>query len=336
MASVGVIGSGAWGTTLALLLANKGTETTLWEHRPERAVEIQQQRENTLFLPGFRFPNTLYVTSNLKEAVEGKDALLLVTPSQRMRENVRLLATYVSKETILVSASKGIEINSLKRMTEVICEELPSAGKRVAALSGPNLSREVAEGKPAAAVVAAHDQEVAVRARTLLTTSNYRVYTADDVVGVELGGALKNIIAIGAGLNDGMNMGENAKAAFITRGLAELSRLGLAAGAHPMTFAGLAGIGDLIVTCASPLSRNQQLGRRLAAGQKLEYILSSTHSVVEGIYTTKAALKLAERYNVEMPITYQLSLVLFEGLDPYNAVSELMMRDPKHELEGII
>ena len=336
MASVGVIGSGAWGTTLALLLANKGTETTLWEHRPERAVEIQQQRENTLFLPGFRFPNTLYVTSNLKEAVEGKDALLLVTPSQRMRENVRLLATYVSKETILVSASKGIEINSLKRMTEVICEELPSAGKRVAALSGPNLSREVAEGKPAAAVVAAHDQEVAVYARTLLTTSNYRVYTADDVVGVELGGALKNIIAIGAGLNDGMNMGENAKAAFITRGLAELSRLGLAAGAHPMTFAGLAGIGDLIVTCASPLSRNQQLGRRLAAGQKLEYILSSTHSVVEGIYTTKAALKLAERYNVEMPITYQLSLVLFEGLDPYNAVSELMMRDPKHELEGII
>jgi glycerol-3-phosphate dehydrogenase (NAD(P)+) len=336
MASVGVIGSGAWGTTLALLLANKGTETTLWEHRPERAIEIQQQRENTLFLPGFRFPNILYVTSNLKEAVEGKDAILLVTPSQRMRENVRLLAAYVSKETILVSASKGIEINSLKRMTEVICEELPSAGKRVAALSGPNLSREVAEGKPAAAVVAAHDQEVAVRARTLLTTSNYRVYTADDVVGVELGGALKNIIAIGAGLNDGMNMGENAKAAFITRGLAELSRLGLAAGAHPMTFAGLAGIGDLIVTCASPLSRNQQLGRRLAAGQKLEYILSSTHSVVEGIYTTKAALKLAERYNVEMPITYQLSLVLFEGLDPYNAVSELMMRDPKHELEGII
>jgi len=336
MASVGVIGSGAWGTTLALLLANKGTETILWEHRPDRAVEIQQQRENTLFLPGFRFPNTLYVTSNLKEAVEGKDAILLVTPSQRMRENVRLLAPYVSKETILVSASKGIEINSLKRMTEVICEELPNASKRVAALSGPNLSREVAEGMPAAAVVAAHDQEVAVYARTLLTTSNYRVYTADDVVGVELGGALKNIIAIGAGMNDGMNMGENAKAAFITRGLAELSRLGLAAGAHPMTFAGLAGIGDLIVTCASPLSRNQQLGRRLAAGQKLEHILSSTHSVVEGIYTTKAALKLAERYNVEMPITYQLSLVLFEGLDPYNAVSELMMRDPKHELEGII
>ncbi len=334
MASVGVIGNGAWGTTLALLLANKGTETILWDHRPERAVEIQQQRENILFLPGFRFPSILYVTSNLKEAVEGKDALLLVTPSQRMRENVRLLASYVGKETILISASKGIEISSLERMTEVICEELPNAVNRIAALSGPNISREVAEGKPTATVIAAYDQEVAVYARTLLTTSNYRVYTADDVVGVELGGALKNIIAIGAGMNDGMNMGENAKAAFITRGLAELARLGLAAGAHPMTFAGLAGIGDLIVTCASPLSRNHQLGRRLAAGQKLEHILSSTHSVAEGIYTTKAALKLAERYNVEMPITHQLSLVLFEGLDPYIAVSELMMRDPKHELEG--
>ncbi len=336
MTSTGVIGSGAWGTTLALLLASKGTETTMWEHRPERAVEMQQRRENTMFLPGFRFPDNLCVTSDVKEAVAGKDMLLLVTPSQRMRENVRVLAPYVNKETILVSASKGIEINSLKRMTEIIREELPEACDCVAALSGPNMSHEIAMGKPTAAVVAAYDQEVAVRARILLTTSKYRVYTADDVVGVELGGALKNIIAIGAGINDGMNMGENAKAAFITRGLAELARLGISAGAHPLTFTGLAGIGDLIVTCASPLSRNQQLGRRLAAGEKLEHILSSTHTVAEGIYTTKAALKLAERFNVEMPITYQLSQVLFEGLDPYKAIPELMMRDPKHELEGII
>src|SRR6266849_6240602 len=268
MASVGVIGSGAWGTTLALLLANNGTETILWEYKPERAVEIRQRRENILFLPGIRFPDMLNVTSNVKEAVEGKDMLLLVTPSQRMRENVRLFAPYVNNNTIFVNASKGIEINSLKRMTEIIREELPTAGNRVAALSGPNMSREIAEGKPTAAVVAAYDQEVAVRARVLLNSSTYRVYTANDVVGVELGGALKNIIAIAAGMNDGMNMGDNAKAAFMTRGLAELARLGLAAGAHPMTFAGLAGIGDLIVTCASPLSRNQQLGRRLAAGQK--------------------------------------------------------------------
>ncbi len=212
MASVGVIGSGAWGTTLALLLANNGTETILWEYKPERAVEIQQRRENILFLPGIRFPDMLNVTSNMKEAVEGKDMLLLVTPSQRMRENVRLLAPYVNNNTIFVNASKGIEINSLKRMTEIIREELPKAGNRVAALSGPNMSREIAEGKPTAAVVAAYDQEVAVHARTLLTTSIYRVYTANDVVGVELGGALKNIIAICAGINDGMNMGLNSRA----------------------------------------------------------------------------------------------------------------------------
>jgi glycerol-3-phosphate dehydrogenase (NAD(P)+) len=336
MASVGVIGSGAWGTTLALLLTNNGIETILWEYKPERAVEMQQCRENSMFLPGIRFPDRLYVTSQVKEAVEGRDMLLLVTPSQRMRENVRLLAPYVSDNTILVNASKGIEISSLKRMTEIICDELPDTGDRVAALSGPNISREIAEGKPTAAVVAAYNHEVAVRARILLTTSNYRVYTAYDVVGVELGGALKNIIAICAGINDGMNMGDNAKAAFITRGLAELTRLGIAAGAHPLTFAGLAGIGDLIATCASHLSRNHQLGQRIGAGEKLEQILSSTHTVAEGVYTTKAALKLAERYDVEMPITYQLSQVLFEGLDPYQAILELMMRDPKHEWEGMI
>jgi glycerol-3-phosphate dehydrogenase (NAD(P)+) len=335
MASVGVIGSGAWGTTLALLMANKGAETTLWEHRPERAFEMQQRRENALFLPGIHFPGALHVTSDIKEAVEKKDMLLLVTPSQLMRENVRMFAPYVSRETLLVSCSKGIEVSSLKRMTEVINEELPAMGKRIAALSGPNMAREVAEGKPTAAVVAAADREVAVQARILLTTSQFRVYTADDVVGVELGGAFKNIIAIGAGINEGMDMGENAKAAFITRGLAELVRLGLAAGANPFTFVGLAGIGDLIVTCASPLSRNQQLGRRLATGEKLEDILASTHTVAEGVYTTRAALKLAERYQVELPITYELSQVLFEGLDPHEAVPELMMRDPKHEMEGM-
>ena len=336
MVSVGVIGSGAWGTNLACLLAKKGIETTLWEHRPERAIELQQQRENTLFLPGIRFPAMLYVTSQVAEAARGKDMLLLVTPSQRMRENVRLLAPYVGKGTLLVSATKGIEINSLKRMTEVIAEELPQARSRIAALSGPNISREVAEEKPTATVVAAVEEEIAVRARTILNTVRFRVYTANDLVGVEFAGALKNIIAIGTGFNDGMGYGDNAKAAFITRGVAEMSRLGIAAGAHPLTFAGLAGIGDLIATCASPLSRNHKLGRRLATGEKLDAILASMHSVVEGVYTTKAALQLAARYDVEMPITQQLSLVLFEGLDPRKAMPELMMRDPKSEMEGIV
>ncbi len=335
MVSVGIIGSGAWGTTLALLLARKNYAVTLWEHQPERATEMQKSRENTLFMPGFRFPDTLNVTSQVAEAVQGKELLVLVTPSQRMRENVRLLAPYLDQETLLVSASKGIEIGSLKRMTAIIGDELPSAHNRIAAVSGPTIAREVAEEKPTAIVVAAYDQEVAVRIRTLLTTSRFRVYTADDVVGIELAGALKNIIAIGAGFSDGMGYGDNAKAAFITRGLAEISRLGVAAGAHPLTFAGLAGIGDLIATCASPLSRNHQLGQRLAAGEKLEAIQSSMRSVAEGVFTTKAALQLAARYDVEMPITEQLGAVLFEGLDPYKAVPELMMRDPKHELEGI-
>ena len=335
MVSVGVIGSGAWGTTLARLLASQGIATTLWEHQPARASAMQEERENSLFLPGFRFPPTLRVTSDIHLAVSEKDMLLFVTPSQRLRENLRLLAPVLDPKALLVSASKGIEIDTLKRMTEVISEEIPDASTRLAALSGPNISREVAEEKPTAAVVAAAIPQVALRVRSLLTTAHFRVYNSDDVVGVELAGALKNIIAIGAGFNDGMDFGQNAKAAFITRGLAEISRLGIAAGANPLTFAGLAGIGDLIATYASPLSRNQQLGRRLASGEKLEDILASTRSVAEGVYATRAALQFAERYRVEMPITHQLSLVLFEGLDPHRAVPELMLRNPKHELQGM-
>jgi glycerol-3-phosphate dehydrogenase (NAD(P)+) len=335
MASVGVVGSGAWGTTLALMLARKGISTVLWEHHPERALEMQRLRENAIFLPGFFFPAGLIVTPDLVEAVREKDMLILVTPSQRMRENVRLLAPFVGRETLLVSASKGIEINTLRRMTEVVAEELPAHRERVAALSGPNIAREIAEEKPTAAVVAAEFQDVAVQARILLTTDLFRVYTSNDVVGVELGGALKNIIAIGAGFNDGMGYGDNAKAAFITRGIAEIVRLGLAAGANPMTFTGLAGLGDLIVTCASPLSRNHQLGRRLAEGEKVADIMASMRSVAEGVSTTKAALQLAAYYHVDMPITGLLNMVLFENLDPRTAVPELMMRDPKDEMEGM-
>ena len=335
MVTTGVIGSGAWGTTLALLLARQGITTTLWEHSPARARQMQEQRENALFLPGFPFPETLQVTESIADAVQDKDLLLLVTPSQRLRENLRQLAPYLSKETILVSASKGIETNSLKRMTEVIAEEAPEATMRITALSGPNLSREVAEGQPTAAVIATHEHDIAVKARTILSTTAFRVYTSPDIIGVELGGALKNIIAIAVGICDGMGYGENAKAAITTRGLAEISRLGVAAGANPLTFLGLAGIGDLIATCASPLSRNQQLGRRLATGEKLQDILHTTHTVAEGVTTTRAALQLATRYEVEMPITKQLSLVLFEGLDPHKALRELMLRNPKGELEGI-
>jgi len=335
MGSVGVIGSGAWGTTLARLLAGKGIQTTLWEHQSERARSMQEQGENQMFLPGFRFSESLRITDEVEQATRGHDLLLLVTPSQKLRANLRLLRSALEPHTLLVSASKGIEVGTLKRMSEVICEEIPGARARLAVLSGPNISREVASEKPTAAVVAAYTPEVALRARAVLTTTYFRVYNSGDVIGVELGGALKNIIAIGAGFSDGMSYGENAKAAFMTRGLAEISRLGIAAGANPLTFSGLAGIGDLIATCASPLSRNQQLGRRLAAGEKLEEILASTHSVAEGVSTTRAALALASRYGVDMPITRALSMVLFENFDPYKVVPELMMRDPKHELQGI-
>lgn len=335
MISVSVIGSGAWGTTLALLLARKGIATTLWEHNTERATQMQQIRENTLFLPQFHFPDSLQVTEDIKEAVANKDLLLLVTPSQRMRENVQLLAPHLGAETLLVSASKGIEIVSHKRMTEILAEELPAAQKCIATLSGPNLSREVAEGKPTAAVVASSEMEIAVRVRTVLSTNTFRVYSSKDVIGVELSGALKNIIAICAGITEGLGYGENAKAAIITRGLAEISRLGIAAGANPLTFLGLAGMGDLIATCSSPLSRNHQLGRRLAGGERLSDILQSTHSVAEGVSTTQAALELAARYHIEMPITQKLNLVLFKGLPPHKAVQELMMRDLKGEFEEI-
>ncbi|EFH87737.1 NAD(P)H-dependent glycerol-3-phosphate dehydrogenase [Ktedonobacter racemifer] len=336
MVAVGVIGSGAWGTTLALLLARKGIATTLWDHQAARAQEMQSQRENKMFLPGITFPETLCVTAEIGEAVREKEMLILVTPSQRMRENLRLVAPHLGSETLLVSASKGVEIESLKRMSEVIAEELPESAGRIAVLSGPNLSPEVAREKPTAAVIASQSTEVAIACRDLLTTRHLRIYTSDDVVGVELGGALKNIIAIGAGMTEGLEYGDNAKGAFITRGVAEIARLGIAAGANPMTFVGLAGIGDLIATCASPLSRNQRLGRRLAAGEKLDDILASTHSVAEGIYITRAALKLAERFHVEMPLTTKLSQILFQGLDPHKAVLELMMRDPKNEREGIM
>ena len=336
MGAVGVIGSGAWGTTLALLLARKGMTTALWDHHAERAAQMNKQRENAAFLPEFHFPDTLQVTSSIIEAVRDKEMLLLVTPSQRLRENLRLLAPHLAAGTILVNASKGIEIASLKRMSEVIEEELPAFHDYIAALSGPNLSREVAQGKPTASVVAAHKHEVAVHIRNVLSSTAFRIYTSEDIVGVELGGALKNIIAISAGINDGLGYGANAKAAIITRGLAEISRLGVAAGANPLTFSGLAGLGDLVATCTSSLSRNQQLGQRLAAGEKLQDILQSTRSIAEGVSTTQAALQLAVRHSVEMPIARQLGLVLFEGLDPHKAVPELMLRDPKGELEGIV
>ncbi len=336
MRRVGVIGTGAWGTTLAILLAHKGFETTLWEHHEERAAEMERDRQNRTFLPDFSFPFSLRVTTDIREAVAGRELVLLVTPTQRLRENARAIAPHLTPDAIVLCASKGLEVGSLKRISEVIAEELPEAlRERIAALSGPNIAHEVARGLPSAAVIAARERSVAEAARDILNTATFRVYTSSDVIGVELGGALKNIIALGAGACDGWGYGENAKAAFMTRGLAEIARLGIACGANPMTFVGLAGMGDLIATCASPLSRNRYVGLEMAKGRPLEEVLASMKSVAEGISTTRAAYELAGRYGVEMPITQTIHAILFEGKNARQGVIELMLRDPKDELEGL-
>ena len=336
MRRVGVIGTGAWGTTLAILLAHKGFETTLWEHRAERAADMERDRQNRAFLPDIPFPFSLRVTTDIREAIAGRELVLLVTPAQRLRENARAIAPHLAPDAIVLSGSKGLEIGSLKRITEVIAEELPEAWReRIAALSGPNIAREVAQGLPSAAVIAAPDRGVAEAARETLNTATFRVYTSSDVIGVELGGALKNIIALGAGANDGWGYGENAKAAFMTRGLAEMARLGTACGANPLTFVGLAGMGDLIATCASPLSRNRYVGLEVAKGRPLEEVLAGMTSVAEGVTTTRAAHELALRFGVEMPITQAIHAILFEGKNARQGVIELMLRDPKDELDGL-
>lgn len=347
MAGIAVIGTGAWGTTLARLVAlerirlahvetgnpQSVPDVTLWEHLPERAREMQWERMNREYLPGFALPANLRVTADLAEAVRDRDIVLMVTPSQRLRENARTLAPLLTPGAVVTSCSKGLEIGTHLRMTQVIEQELPP-GTPIAALSGPNLAKEIADGMPSAAVVASRSAPAAEQVREALSTPRFRVYTSDDVVGVELGGALKNIIAMGVGGVDAMNLGDNAKAAFMTRALAEIARLSLAAGANPLTLAGLAGLGDLIATCNSPLSRNRTLGIELARGRTLEEVLAERKTVAEGVSTTRAALELAAALGVELPITSQIGQVLFEGKPIMEAVGSLLGREPKRELEG--
>ncbi len=340
MMNVAVIGSGAWGTTLARLIADapqnvaEGVTVTLWEHHPERAAEMASARENRAFLPGIPLPERLRVTADLREAVTGCEIVLMVTPSQRMRQQARLAAPFLAEGAVVVSASKGLELGSHLRMTQVLAQELPGV-VTLAALSGPNLAAEVARGLPTASVIACANHDAAVRARTIISAPTFRVYSSDDLVGVELGGALKNIIALGVGVNDGLGYGDNAKATFMTRGLAEMARLSLAAGANPLTLAGLAGLGDLIATCSSPLSRNRTLGLELAAGKTLEEALAARKAVTEGVATSRAALELARNLHVELPITEQIVEVLFKGKAVRDAVASLMERDLKHELHGL-
>lgn len=329
---IGVIGAGSWGTTLADMLARKGHETTLWAYEAELVQTMQQRRENDLYLSGFRLTDTLSFSNDLAQTAAGKDLLLLVPPSQVMRAVMRQAAGHIGPDTLLVSAAKGIETDSLQTMSEVLEAVLPPAlHQRLSYLSGPSFAREVAAGMPTAVVVASREIRIAQQVQEAVSTEVFRAYTNTDILGVELGGALKNVIALAAGVADGLGFGHNSRAALITRGLAEMTRLGLAKGAQAATFAGLTGMGDLVLTCTGDLSRNRSVGIELGRGRKLAEILAGMKMVAEGVKTCQSTYQLAQKLGVEVPITEQMYLILYEDKDPRRAVSDLMARDLKSE-----
>lgn len=330
--SIGVIGAGSWGTTLADLLAKKMHRVTLWAYEKELVSEMDSSRENSIYLPGVNLSDNLNFTNSLHEAVSGKDLLLFVVPSQVLRKVLADAAPHISEDAVIVSASKGIEVESLKLVSQVYEESLPEAlYRRFAALSGPSFAREVAMEMPTAVVAAASDPLVAKRVQDIFNCRFFRVYTNSDVVGVELGGAVKNVIAIAAGISDGLGFGSNTRAALITRGLAEISRLGQALGARAETFAGLAGMGDLVLTCTGDLSRNRSVGIQLGQGRTLADILSGMRMVAEGVKTTESTCRLAWKLGVEMPIAFNVNEILYNDRPARDVVVELMSRGPKAE-----
>jgi len=335
MSRITVLGSGAWGTALALSLSSRGThEVTLWSHRAEASEELGRDRENLHFLPGFRFPDSLRVTADDAFAVSEADILVCVVPSEFLRTMMIRLAPHFRAGQILVSATKGLEDHSFLRMTEVIRDCVGRAGLELpaGALSGPSFAQEVAAGMPTALTVAFNDATVATLIQREFSSSSLRLYTNNDVIGVEMGGALKNVIAIAAGTLSGLGLGLNSSAALITRGIAEITRLAVAAGGQRETLAGLSGIGDLVLTCTGSLSRNRTVGFELGRGRKLPEILAGLDGkVAEGVRTTQAALGLARKLGVEMPITEQIELVLDAGKDPKAAIRDLMLRPGRDE-----
>ena len=332
MAKVGVVGTASWGTTLAIITAREGLDVSLWARTEEEAARLRADGENRRFLPDAALPSGLSVTASKEQAFGHAEMVIFAVPSRTLRANVRAIGDSLQKTAVIVSATKGLEIGSGKRMSEILTEELPpSLHSRICALSGPNLAQEIVSGKRASTVVASASDEACARAQALLTSAKFRVYTNRDIVGVEFGGALKNIIALGAGICDGLQVGDNGKAAFITRGLAEIARMAVAAGAQPMTLAGLAGMGDLIATCSSVLSRNHQVGEQLARGKTLAQIRARMKHVAEGVDTTAAAVVLAQALDVEMPIVQATYDVLYNGMAVDRAMVELMGRAPRRE-----
>ena len=331
-----VIGTTSWGTTLALLLARAGADTLLWARTEETARRMNDAGENLDRLPGFPFPDNLHVTPYMTQAVLDADVIVVCVPSPTFRQNLQWLREgNPGPDAAIVSATKGLDRADGSRMSEVFAQEMgQDALAQYCVISGPNLSHEVAAGLPSSAVVASATEEMAERVQGALTSSVFRVYASTDVAGVELGGTLKNIVAIGAGMIDGMEFGDNAKAAFIARAIAEITRLGIAAGAQPLTFSGLAGVGDLVATCYSRLSRNRYVGEELGRGRNIGQIIEELNEVCEGYNTTPAAIRLAERLNVETPITLETHRVLHEGLNPREAIQSLMGRPATTEYPG--
>lgn len=329
MAKISVLGSGSWGLALALLLHNNGHEVLLWSARPENARKLREKRENPDRLPGVRLPDEIDVLTDMERALKDVDVTILAVASPYIRSTAHKMAPFVCKDQKIVNVAKGIEEKTLKTLSEVIEEEIPQGN--VAVLSGPSHAEEVGRGLPTTCVISAHTQETAEYLQSIFMSPVFRVYTTPDILGVELGGALKNVIALAAGTADGLGYGDNTKAALITRGITEIGRLGKKMGAQMETFYGLSGIGDLIVTCASKHSRNRKAGYLIGQGYTMEEAMKEVQMVVEGVYSARAARELAEKYEVEMPIITEVNRVLFEGKSAAEAVMDLMLRDKKVE-----
>jgi len=336
MTNLSVVGAGAWGTALASHAARLGHAVRMWAREPEVAEEITGRHTNTPYLAGIELPPTISAVADAAEAVAGADVVILVPPSQHLRSVATSIARALGSDTLLVVATKGIEEQTLKLMSEVLAETLPGvAADRLAFLSGPSFAAEVARGKPADVVVASQDMTAARRVQPLLHAPLFRVYASRDPVGVQVGGAVKNVMAVATGACDALDFGTNARAALITRGLAEITRLGVALGANPLTFLGMAGVGDLVLTCTGELSRNRTLGKQIAMGVDPQAYLASQRSVAEGYYTAAAATALARKVGVDMPITENVYAVLHEKRPLAEAVQMLLERDYKDELAGI-
>ncbi|SNS06614.1 glycerol-3-phosphate dehydrogenase (NAD(P)+) [Humidesulfovibrio mexicanus] len=326
-----VIGAGSWGTTLADLLAKKGVPTTLWVREPELLAEMKETGRNTWFLPDIQLCPDLQLHANPARAFAGAKVFLLVVPSQFMRASLTSFRDILPKRPVMVCASKGIENGTLAPMSQVVAEALDGLSPRYAALSGPSFAKEVSLGMPTTVSLGCADKKLGRELQALFSTETFRVYTNPDFLGVELGGALKNVMAIGAGIADGLGFGHDARAALITRGLAEMSRLGKVMGAKPKTFMGLSGMGDLVLTCTGDLSRNRTVGMKLGQGRKLADILAETKTVAEGVRTTQSVFQLSRKLGVELPLTEQVYRILYEDKDPAQAVRDLMTRELKDE-----